>query len=144
MFQFASALRGKSFKFRVTITCARFDRRGQYVPVVGVGQGNRFDQRLVTCDQAVPDGSEHQLARALELARIEFRTIAPQVAERLVQDLIGPLGLHQSCLSQPDQQVAQCARVQHVGVVDDDERHCQSSPISWVSSVSSSAAERRF
>jgi hypothetical protein len=48
------------------------------------------------------------------------------VTGHLAEDLAGPLGLHEvRLLSDADQQVAQRVRVQHVGVVDDDEGHGQ-------------------
>jgi hypothetical protein len=46
-----------------------------------------------------------------------------QRMEHLIEDLVRPPGLHQTCLSNPDQQVPEGIRVEHVGVVDHDEGH---------------------
>lgn len=47
------------------------DRCGQYVPVIGVGQLERVDERLVVGDQAIPDGANHQRSRTCQALGIQ-------------------------------------------------------------------------
>ncbi len=106
------------------MTWARaLDRGGEHVPVVGVGQVDRVDERLVAGDQAVADCLVHQLAGAGQLLRGEIGTVREEVVEDLVEDLVGPLRLGDA-----DQQVSERARVEHVGVVQDDEGHLRAGP----------------
>lgn len=111
------------------MTWARaLDRGGEHVPVVGVGQVDRVDERLVAGDQAVADCLVHQLAGAGQLLRGEIGTVREEVVEDLVEDLVGPLRLDESGLGDADEQVSERARVEHVGVVQDDEGHLRAGP----------------
>lgn len=98
------------------------------MPVVRVGQVDGVDQWLVAGDQAVADGLGHQLPGAGQILRVEIGPVRGQVAEDLVEDLVGPLRLHESVLGDADEQVSERARVEHVGVVQDDEGHLRAGP----------------
>lgn len=107
---------------------ASLDRGGEHVPVVGVEQVDRLDERLVPGDQAVADGLVHQRAGTGQPLRVEVGPVRGQVAEDFVEDPVGPLGLHEPGLGDADQQVPERARVEHVGVVQDDEGHLRAGP----------------
>ena len=106
----------------------RFDRRREHVPVVGIGQLDRLKEGLVPGDKTVAYCLVHEVARAGQLLRVEVWPVGGEAAEDLVEDLIAPLDLHQPGLGNADQQVSERARVEHVGVVQDDERHLRAGP----------------
>lgn len=81
------------------------DGRRQHVPVGWIRELESLDEGFVPGDQAVPDGSVYQLPKAIELFRGDVRPVPAQGPEHLVEDLIGPLGLHQAGLADADQQV---------------------------------------
>jgi len=81
------------------------DRRCQHVPVGWIRELKSFNEGLVPGDQAVPDRSVHRLPEAIELVRRDVRPVPAQGPEHLVEDLVGPLGLHQAGLADTDQQV---------------------------------------
>jgi hypothetical protein len=99
------------------------DRGSEYVPVVRVRKLQPFDERLVVDYQAVRDRPVDQLAEAAELLRRRIRMPAYAGLECLVENLFGPLGLHEAGSGDPDAEVAQRVGVQHIGVIDDDEWH---------------------
>jgi hypothetical protein len=104
------------------------DRCGENVPVVGVGQVDDLDERLVVHDQHIPDRLVHQFPGAVQLDRVQVGTIALEVAKGLVEDPVRPLRLDEASLGDADQQVAQTAGTEDIGVVDDDERHVSTDP----------------
>lgn len=74
--------------------------------------------------------------------RIEVRAVSRELVEGLIQDLFRPFGLDQTRDRDPDKQVSQRGRIEHIGVVHDNEWH-YSIPISCESLLSSSAASSR-
>jgi transposase len=107
---------------------ACLDRCREHVAVVGVRQVEGVDQGLVARHEAVAHRAIHQFARPGQPLRIEVRPVRRELAEDLIEDPVGPLRLDQSRLSDADQQVSERARVQHVGVVENDERHLRAGP----------------
>jgi hypothetical protein len=65
---------------------------------------------------------------AFERLSAEVGPVAGEVVEDLVEDLVGPFGLDEAGLGDADEQVAQGARVEDVGVVDDDEGYRSGHP----------------
>lgn len=57
------------------------DRCGENVPVVGVGQVDDLDERLVVHDQHIPDRLVHQFPGAVQLDRVQVGTIELEVAK---------------------------------------------------------------
>jgi hypothetical protein len=104
------------------------DRRGENMPIVGVGEFQDLHQWLITGDQNVADRSIHQTSGAIELCWIQFRPVGLEVAERFVKDPIGPLRLDETSLRDADEQVAQAVGVEDVRVVDNDESPLSKDP----------------
>ena len=69
-----------------------------------------------------------QATGAVQLVRVKIGSVLLQVAEGLVEDLLCPLGLDETNLRDPDEQVSQAVWVQDVSVVDDDKCHVSASP----------------
>ena len=70
------------------------DRSCQHVPVGWIRELESFDEGFVPGDEAVLDRLVHQLTKAVKLFRRDVRPVPAQCSEHLVQDLVGPLGLH--------------------------------------------------
>ena len=120
---------------REVLQVARHDHLGacldccrEHVAVIGVRKIEGVDQGLVARHEAVADRAIHQVASTGQPPRIKVGPVRREVAEDLIEDLVGPLRLDQSRLSDADQQVPERARVQHVGVVKDDKRHLRAGP----------------
>ena len=79
------------------------DGCGEHVAVLGVGELEPFDERLVSGDEAVRDGAIDQLAQAGELLRRDVRAVARQASECLVEDVLGPFCLYQTGPADADQ-----------------------------------------
>lgn len=74
-------------------------------------------------DQAVGHGLDHQLARTHQHLGSQLGPVLEDVAEALVEDLVGPARAKETGPSEPHQQIAKRRGVEHARVVDDDERH---------------------
>lgn len=111
--------------------------------IVWIRQVQHADEAFVAADNDVTDRLAHQAASPGEGLLVEVGAVGNEVAERLVEDLLGPLRLHQPVYGNADEHVAQGGGVEHVRVVQDDEGH-QASPRSCESAASSSAAFLRF
>ena len=95
--------------------CSAPDRGGEDVAVVGVGKAQRADEVLIARDQAVRDGSAHQVAGAAELAGV-LGLACHDGAFHLVEDALGPASREQSCLCEPDEEVPLGCGMEHVCV----------------------------
>lgn len=107
---------------------ARADGSRNDMPIVRVGEYNISLQALVPADQAVQHSGAHLPTGANEPSGIEVRTVLLDVSEDLVQDPVRPARAHEVVDSNPDQKIAQRARVQHAGVVEYDGYYALSSP----------------
>ena len=109
------------------------DRGCEDVTIVGVGQLERSDERFVARDEDVTHRGVHEVPSAVEGGWVEVRPVGLQMAEGLVEDLVGPLGLDQPGHGYPDEDVAQSRGVEDVRVVRDGERHLRRvrAPGSW-------------
>jgi hypothetical protein len=61
------------------------------MPVLGIGQIDRFDQVFVVCDQRVTDMGVHQIARTLQTHAREIIALTKSGGDPLLVDAIGPL-----------------------------------------------------
>lgn len=120
----------------------RTDRGSDDVPIALVRKGHCIDQWFVAVHSDIANRDVHQFTSASQPGRVQVGTVRCEVVEYFVQDSFRPSGLHQPAPGDSDQDVAQETGLQHVGVVDDDERH-QMKLISCPSRVSSAAASRR-
>jgi hypothetical protein len=92
------------------------------VPVAGVREVESANQGLIALDEAISNRAVHPLAKDRGLLLGDARAGLNQRPGHLIEDLVGPLGLDEvRQLGDPDQQVAQRVRVEHVRVVYDDE-----------------------
>lgn len=62
------------------------DRGGEHVPVIGVGQRQRFDQRLMPGHNRIRKGTAHRRSCALERRLGEVRALAENAPEAFVED----------------------------------------------------------
>lgn len=93
-----------------------------------VRQLDLVGEPFVPGHEAVVDGVADHLTGSGEPVGGEVRAPFQDARERLVQDLAGPLGLDDSALRDPQEQIPQWGRMEDAGVVDDDERHGLSTP----------------
>jgi hypothetical protein len=90
---------------------ARPDGGREDVSIVGVGQLEGVDERLMADDETVTYRGDHQLPRPTNLQLGDVGASAPNGAERLVEDRLGPPRLDETRLREPDEQVARRAGV---------------------------------
>src|SRR5579885_3042247 len=79
----------------------------KHMAVVGIGQRKGSDQVLVAGNQAIPNRLVHERARSGQALRQELRVIFEDISDPFVMDLLGPVGMNQARLGQPDQKVAE-------------------------------------
>jgi hypothetical protein len=103
---------------------ARVDRRGHDVGVVRVWQGaDARERRWVVGDEDIEHCCVHPSSRHIEPVGVQLGAVLSQVAEHLVEDRVRPPREDQFFDGEPDQQVAQWARVEHTSIVDRDDSH---------------------
>lgn len=66
--------------------------RSQDMPIIFIGQGQRWHERHVTRHQGISDVLIHQLASAIETPRIEIRALGLEVPNPFVMDFGRPPG----------------------------------------------------
>ena len=92
--------------------------------VAAVGEVDRIGEPVGAGDEGVRESPVHHLSCTFQPAAVEVRSALADAAEGLVEDGIRPLGLHEPTGRQAHQQVPEWGRMEHAGVVDDDEsRH---------------------
>src|SRR5256886_13496418 len=100
---FARLAAGRSLRLFVTIVCACARiAAATNVAIVRVGQADRRDERLVTRDETVADGADHQDMRPVQLGWLQIRPVLLEAVENLVEDLFGPFRLDEPCLRDAD------------------------------------------
>ena len=89
-----------------------------YMPITGVRELDRLDQRFVPRDDAVGNGFAHQLAHADEAIFLEIGPTGPQGMKTLVEDVLCPSNADRAPNGEPDQQVSRGSGVEDVGIDD--------------------------
>ena len=94
----------------------RSDRRRDDMPVMGVRQMDAGYDSLVTVDQSIGDGTDHQGPGGGDLGGSDVRPVGQQIAGPLVLDLSRPACLEQSGNGELNQQVSYHRRIEDIGV----------------------------
>ena len=93
------------------------DGRSQNMPIVRVRQCDGIDERLVTCNKAIPDMSIHQVSGSLKLFRLQVRAIFENVPHPLIMNGIGPFRAVKICHREMHEQIAEWSRIEDTRVV---------------------------
>lgn len=99
---------------------AASDRRRDDVPIIGVGQDNRVDQRLVSCYPCFGEMRPHHLFLRPDAA-FQIRPASKQIARPLIQNGIRPTGAEKTGIIEGQQSVPLPKGKQDVCVEDGDE-----------------------
>lgn len=100
--------------------CATRDRRGEHMPVVGVGKLQPDDDGLPVFHHRVVEGGVHQSQRSVECRGIDV-PLRQNVPTDFIEDRVGPQRPEQVLFGDREQGVPQDigeqnARIQHDGV----------------------------